>query len=125
MPPNRGNARGHWAVNYRAQRDYYNRLDNLQLIGFLPRLPAEPMGLVRLDVVAVLARRNDSDNLVARCKWPIDWLVSRRYLKSDDPSVLDWPMMPEKRVSRKEAPRLTFTITDMVRYFLRRPEGSP
>jgi Holliday junction resolvase RusA-like endonuclease len=44
---------------------------------------------------------SDQDNLVARLKWPLDYLVKRRFILDDSPKVLEWVGMPDQKIDRK------------------------
>ena len=43
----------------------------------------------------------DADNLMARLKWPLDYLTRAGFIADDSPAVLDWVGMPEQFVDRK------------------------
>ena len=42
----------------------------------------------------------DTDNLMARLKWPVDWIVKAGYLADDGPKVLEWEM-PQQVIDRR------------------------
>jgi hypothetical protein len=43
----------------------------------------------------------DLDNLMARCKWPVDWLVIRSVIAGDSPKELEWEL-PRQLIDRKD-----------------------
>lgn len=139
MPPNIANGRMHWHEVHRRRKLYYQRLDLLlvtamqsarnraRLTGFpgstmwdkvneaggymVPPLPDEPMEQARLTVHMTLGSPMDEDNAVARCKWAIDWVHTRGYMRDDAQKHLQWTAFPEQTIARKKPSvlRLTFT----------------
>ena len=86
LPPDRGNARGHWAAHHRQRRSYWAALD-VHALAQRFRLKAP---LARANVAIDLRTWNpmDPDNLAARCKYLLDWLVTRGYLVDDSPRTI-------------------------------------
>lgn len=88
MPPNRGNARGHWAVAHRLKKDYVRHcvVPIYEALG-----PLAPNNLATFEKIKVSATfycwaLSDEDNLTARLKWPLDALVEYRVVKDDSPA---------------------------------------
>ncbi len=111
MPVNQANSRLHWRTKLAAKKDYFHRLDLLRICRMLPAIPPEPIVRAEIRMHATVGARNDIDNLFARAKWPIDWLVTNRYLTNDDPDHLAWTAIPTQEVTRKRPAELRFTIT--------------
>jgi hypothetical protein len=55
----------------------------------------------------------DHDGAVSRCKWALDWLVTRGYLVDDGPAILTWTGMPQQVVDRKLPARLTVVLEEV------------
>ena len=110
LPPNLANSRMHWRKRHREHSRYRDHLDMLLAMRQLPPVPREPWA--RAQVTAVLALHNpmDDDNAVARCKWPLDWIVSRGYLTDDRRTALRWASFPTQEIRRKQDPTLTLTL---------------
>ena len=108
LPPDLANARMHWRTKHARQRIYCEACDNRQLIGLLPP-PGEP--LVRAKVTAHFQMHNemDWDNLFARLKWALDWLVTRGYLVDDSPKVIPECPTVTQEIDRKNK-RLAITL---------------
>ena len=85
-------------------------LDWLAMAKKIPAPPKQPLDSITLSVVMHLARQMDHDNAAARCKWPIDWLKTRRYIVDDSPAHLRWASFPEQRVKRDGNYRLDLTL---------------
>jgi hypothetical protein len=83
LPPNLANRRGHWRGWKRKQDNY-----GILCTAAHNQRPAEPLAPVTLDATLYLWNRNDEDNLTARLKWAIDWLVERKIILDDHPSAL-------------------------------------
>ena len=71
------------------------------------------MAQVKLSFILQLGNRMDDDNALARCKWPVDWLVSRGYLVDDKPAHCRMTI-PEQIITRKKTEqRLVITISPL------------
>lgn len=88
LPPNLANARLHWAQKLRVKKRYYRDADERQLVGLVPPPPPEPMRSAVVSVHLHVHNRLDKDNLYARLKYLLDWLVTRGYLANDDPDTI-------------------------------------
>jgi hypothetical protein len=115
MPPTLTNsAKGrsrHWRALERETTLYWSALDWAQRIGSIPAPPPAPWPKARIASVMVLGGAMDDDNAMARHKWLKDWLVTRGYLVSDRKTCLTWEGFPGQRVTRKERPSITITLT--------------
>lgn len=80
LPPNRANARWHWRSEKKAKSEYY--MTCLVLYG---KLPKRTFTMARVDATLYTHQEMDVDNLYARVKWPLDWLVIREYIEDDAP----------------------------------------
>lgn len=110
LPPNVANSRMHWRTRQRERRAYEGWLDALLLTRQLPPVPRIPWARATVRVAMVVGAAMDEDNAVARCKWPLDWIVKAGYLADDRSSNLTWAAFPEQVVSRKLPRTLTITL---------------
>lgn len=53
----------------------------------------------------------DVDNVFARIKWALDYLVTDKILRGDSPREIEWDGIPTQEVTRKKPYTVTFTIT--------------
>lgn len=97
LPPNRANARWHWRTENKKKSDYYWRA----LVHGICRSPVKPYARARITATLYVWNKMDEDNLMARLKWPLDWLVLNRFITDDGPKVLKWTGLPEQVVDRK------------------------
>lgn len=111
LPANRANSRGHWRKGFNARRKFYAECDLRVLARLLPRPPAEPWD--RSTITAELTMRNpmDDDNALARCKDICDFLKTRGYITDDSRMHLRWTGIPTQRITRKQEPCVTVTLT--------------
>lgn len=115
LPPNMANARyqGHWRSKKRRRLQYLDFADATAAILHTARRP-KPIGCeqwridapqitdpARLSFVLYVGNRMDDDNALARCKWPIDWLVANGYLVDDKPAHCRMTI-PEQIITRKK-----------------------
>lgn len=117
VPPNRANARGGWRKHHRAKLDYWERLDTIQLLkaheGFEAAVPPErPFAQARIAATLYTWNLSDEDALMVRCKWILDWLVTRGYVVNDDRRRLRWTAIPEQVIDRKN-PRVEITLVEV------------
>ena len=113
MPLNIANgSHGHWATRKKQKDAYFRALDIYQAVGKIPKPPAKPFAMTRIAVVMYLANRMDADNTMRRCKWPLDWLKTRGYIKDDSPKHLDWADIPEQIIKRSGQYRIVFTLSE-------------
>jgi hypothetical protein len=103
----------HWTVRHRNKQTYYDSCSYLLMAKHLPKPPAGgPFKKARISAVAHVWNENDLDNLMARCKWALDWLKREGYIVDDRPKHLKWEGLPEQVVDRSgRALTLTLTIT--------------
>ena len=83
VPPNKANARGRWQRGHFARKDYWTVLDTLVMAKRIPPALGTPLPTASVAVHLVLYNAMDPDNLTARVKDLLDWLVSRGYLAGD------------------------------------------
>lgn len=88
LPPNRGNGlRGHhWATEKRQKDNYFLEC----LARYSLNRPDKPYARARISVKLFTHQTMDEDNLMARLKFPLDWLQEREYIEDDSPRVLEW-----------------------------------
>lgn len=110
LPPNMANARLHWKAKLRARQEYEQTCELLRMAKRLPRVPASPFPSATIAAHFAVWSLNDEDNLMARAKWPLDWIVKAGYLLDDRKKCLSWAGLPTQEVNRK-APALTLTLT--------------
>jgi hypothetical protein len=108
LPPTRANARVHWRQYDKDKRAYWSACDAATLALRPPQVPHT--GIVwRADLG--VASRYDADNLAALLKWPLDWLVSRRWWHDDDWRTA-WPSRwPTQMVAPQQDRHVTVTWT--------------
>jgi hypothetical protein len=113
MPPNMANGRGHWRAKDAARKAYFGECDTLFLHSLLPMPETQagniPQRKVRLKMTLYTVRENDWDNLTARCKWAVDWLVRTGYMVDDSPDWMDL-QMPKQEKAAGTPPRIVFEI---------------
>lgn len=109
LPPNRGNARTHWRVTHQQKLAYWGGCDARYLTKRIPH-PEMPFRKAKVTVAFRVSRKNDPDNLVARAKWPLDWLKKRGYIVDDNPDALEWTGMPTQQVVKRSETGLTITL---------------
>ena len=105
LPPNMANSRTHWRKKNRQQRDY-----SLLCYVWSSDRPAAPFSKATISAMVYTWSPMDMDNLMARLKWPVDFLVSAGWLVDDNPDVLTW-VMPRQAVDRKHR-RVEITLTE-------------
>ena len=104
LPLNRANTSLHWRAEKR-KRDAYM----LRCTVMAPERPPKPSSGVRLTATLYLHQRMDADNLMARMKWPLDWLVERGWITDDNPEVIEWTEPPIQVIDRKN-PRVVIEL---------------
>lgn len=110
LPPNQANGRMHWRVKNQKRKAYLAACDALQLTGKIPPPPLRAWDRARLTAVCYVGAEHDLDNLMARAKWSIDWLVSRGYIEDDKGKHLEWTGFPEQVVKRGQDYRIELTL---------------
>lgn len=111
LPENLANSRLHWRRKDRARRAYFDRLTVLRLTGAIPKRPRSPWIRAEIGVTLYPVRQMDTDNLMARVKWPVDWLVQAGYLVDDAPKHLVWTGLPQQVSTAGKERRGTLEIT--------------
>lgn len=104
------NGRSHWAVKHKKKNTLWLMADMLVRGRVLPKAPKIPWAKARITAHCIVAATNDVDNLMARLKIVVDWLVTRGYIADDKPRHLEWAGMPTQRVSRKNSPEVQITL---------------
>ena len=118
FPPNMANGRMHWRVKERHRAQYlvlcrglwYAEIDGCSARSSMHEFARQHRTKSLLSFCLRLGGRMDDDNALARCKWPVDWLVSEGILVDDSPK---WCSMsiPEQVITRDKAQqRLEITI---------------
>ena len=105
LPVNLGNARLHHMVKYRKKKAYWEHLDILVVLKRLPPAPETPYASAALVFDWFVWNKLDPDNLGARKKWIMDWLVTRGYLTDDRESnvtLTDKPQTIDRKCPRVE-----------------------
>ena len=85
LPPNRGNSRWHWRTEKKKKDAYF-----LECLARYGKLPNVTFSRATIGATLYTHQPMDEDNLMARLKWPLDWLVIREYIADDSPEVLEW-----------------------------------
>ncbi len=80
LPPNRANARWFWRTEKRKKTEYYTAC-----LARYGKLPERTFTMARIDATLYTHQEMDVDNLYARAKWTLDWLVIREYVEDDAP----------------------------------------
>ena len=109
LPPNRGNARGHWRKIQRDKTAYYAAADIALYNQLGPRSPNWRPQRMRLTSTLFVWQPSDPDNSVSRLKWVIDSLVRYGLLYEDRGAWLELEM-PKQVVDRKQQ-RIELTLT--------------
>ncbi len=112
MPPNLANSRMHWRVKHRERTAYFAHLTALFMARQIPDPPTKPLNPAHVTATFYLGARMDTDNLFARAKWPIDWLVRNGYVVDDRDDQLVWREMPKQVVKRDGNYRIHFTLSE-------------
>lgn len=116
MPPTRGNARG-MSRFANSHRDKYWALCDIAMhdLGFYP-FRDEPLQKAKWHAEFVVAHPMhlmDFDNLVAKLKWPFDYLQARNIIVNDSHDKF-WPyQLPLQSVAKKQTPTLHLTLTEV------------
>lgn len=108
LPPNLANGRLHWRAKDRKRGEYEASCAYWAIMGG-DLHPQEPLERARISAVLYVHQRMDWDNLMARCKWPVDFLVKDRWIVDDSPDRLEWVGIPTQEIDRKNQ-RLVVTL---------------
>ena len=91
----------HWAVLRKKRALYFDVADLLCAKAMRQRKKYPPSELTMLTATFYLWAKMDQDNLMARLKWPIDWLIHAGFIVDDSPShLLHWGI-PTQIIDRK------------------------
>lgn len=107
------NGRMHWRAKDKARNEYINRT-HLTLYArkmLRPWTAAEAPKRARISAHVVVGGLMDVDNVFARIKWALDYLVTDKILLGDSPREIEWDGIPTQEVTRKKPYTVTFTIT--------------
>jgi hypothetical protein len=110
MPANLANSRMHWRKKHQLRTEYFAACELRRMTRQLPPPPTTPWPRASVTVAMVLGAAMDDDNAVARCKWPLDWLVRAGYVADDRRSALRWGAFPTQTITRLTPPSLTITL---------------
>ena len=111
LPINRANTRMHWATERRLRGQYFDTCD-LLCAKYLRKHYKWPLWEVTLlTATFYLWSTMDEDNLTARLKWPLDWMVERSFFKDDSPEYLHLAGIPMQEIDRKYQ-RLEIILTE-------------
>lgn len=115
LPMNIANSRMHWRVKEALRQSYFAACDYLLTIKQVPPPPHHTKPLERCALRATLkvGGAMDDDNAVARCKWSIDWLKTRGYIRDDSRKHLRWAQFPEQTIKRDGDYLVTLTLTEL------------
>lgn len=106
VPPNRANDSRVWQFRAFEKQKYYKTCESY-LFG---KRPKTPWNRITWTAHIQVARLNDADNLVARCKWVLDSLVMFKFLVDDGPKHC-WPKaFPTQEVVRDKIKLITLEI---------------
>lgn len=114
LPPrvlNPGN-KSHWRVTHGQKQQFYSTCDLMLKLGMLPKPPVRPFQQAALTSVMRLGAAMDDDNALARHKFVLDWLKTRKYVADDRKKNLRWTALPEQVVGRKQKYRIELTLTE-------------
>lgn len=100
LPPNIANGRYHWAQKHRLKKKFYQRCDQMSLLVPRSEWPDEPHQKADVRVKLCTWGPMDRDNQFARCKWVLDWLVTRGVIQDDASRFIDLTVTNE--VDRKD-----------------------
>lgn len=110
LPPNMANGRMHWRTRQRKRRAYNETCDMACIM--YPDVhyarPRVPLAKAKIRATVYVWAKMDADNLMARLKWPVDFLVNDGWLYDDGPDHLEWEM-PRQVVDRKN-PRVEIEL---------------
>lgn len=111
LPPNLSNLRQHWRTKLKAKQTYMRACEMAYIVNRRWVSWVIPPDKIRISAHVVLGNRSDIDNLFARLKFPLDFLVITHILKDDSPKHLEWAGIPTQEVTRTKPYSLTLTLT--------------
>lgn len=107
LPPNMANSRKHWRAKLRERQQYEDHAF-VWLAANKHKPPRKPLKRATIHATLYTYSTMDTDNLIARLKWPVDYLVKAGWLVDDDPHHLEWTM-PRQAIDRKR-PRVEIAL---------------
>ena len=110
LPLNKANTSMHWAVLRKRRALYFDVADLLCAKAMRQRKKYPPSELTMLTATFYLWAKMDQDNLMARLKWPVDWLIHAGFIADDSPSHLLHMGIPTQKIDRKYQ-RLELVLT--------------
>ncbi len=115
LPPNMANSRMHWRVKNRERQNYLVLCDlwSTRVVDGRVFFAGPPLKCgVRVVISATIHHTHtmDQDNSMARLKWPVDWLVTNRYMVDDDPAHLVWIGLPTQVKCKRDERRVEFVL---------------
>jgi hypothetical protein len=119
------NSRMHWRVKQKAKKAYWELCGIVRVILTEEERKAKygpggdngmgpPPAKAKVRATIYCGGRMDHDNAMARLKWPIDWLVSARFLAGDKPSQLEWHWPIEQVVKRNQQYRVELELEPLL-----------
>jgi len=111
LPLNKANSRMHWAVERKRRLQYFDTADLLCAKVVRQRKKYPPSVQTTLAATFYLWSSMDQDNLMARLKWPVDWLIHAGFIVDDSPAYLLHLGIPKQEIDRKYQ-RLVLQLTE-------------
>jgi hypothetical protein len=112
LPPNMANGRMHWRSKQKRRVAY---LEHCVYECILRHVSADAYRLkerhAALAFTLYLGAQMDHDNALARCKWPVDFLVAQGFLHDDSPKWCQFSIPSQVITRDKNQQRLEITIT--------------
>lgn len=110
LPPNLANGRMHWRTKERFRKNYFNTMDMLYAARLLPR-PGDTWAQATVRAELFMKADMDDDNAMARCKWPVDWIVRKGYVLDDSRAHLRWEGLPAQTITRTKGATTALHLT--------------
>jgi len=103
------NSRMHWRVKNR-ERKAYIALCYWDAVVCL--VNPDDMLADKAAITATIyhTHTSDQDNLMARLKWPVDWIKDNGYIWDDDPDHLVWTGVPTQVKCKRDERRVEFVL---------------
>src|SRR5688500_14519448 len=92
LPPNLANSRMHWRVKHNKRKAYFESCGMSYALN--PQhnyfwTATRPPDRAKVRATIYCGGMMDTDNALARLKWPVDWMVTHGLLVGDKPSQLE------------------------------------
>jgi len=97
LPLNRANSRLHWRTENKYKKEYMMRCG---LFYVAEDMPMQAIQKAKISATLYTWSPMDTDNLMSRLKWPVDWLVKACVIADDSPRHLVWEL-PRQEVDRR------------------------